>query len=762
MEENKLNIYTSATLSVGGMTCAACVARVEKAICALDGVKSASVNIATEKATISFDKDKIRLSDVRAAIEKAGYSVLDDDCAIYKREQARRKELKVMWLKFIFAAVFALPLLYVAMTPMLPFAIPFSDWLKNLIEHKPLVYAIIQACLVIPPVAAGYKFYLVGYKQLFKGSPNMDTLIAIGTSAALVFSVYNTVLIALGDASKAHSLYFESAAVIVTLIMLGKTLEAVSKGRTSEAIQKLAQLAPMTAIVIVGGKEKEIPVREVCVGDVIVVKPGAKIPVDGVVVDGESSVDESMLTGESIPSVKRKDDEVFAASINGTGNIRIVAKKVGSETVFSQIVKLVEDAQGSKAPIAKTADKVAGIFVPSVCLIALVAAVAWLIGANWNVEFALTVFISVLVIACPCALGLATPTAIMVGTGKGAEYGILIKSGEALETAHKIDTVVLDKTGTITQGKPTLTDVVVIGKMSESEIIGYAVAAERKSEHPLAKAIVEFANGPMLDCEQFESLTGKGVRAVVNGKATLIGNEALLSEYGVNCGLASKSYFELAQSGKTPVYVAVDGVTVGVIAVADVVKQTSLQAIQRLKQMGIEVVMLTGDNRLAAEAIANLVKIDRVIAQVLPSDKADVIKRLQSEGKTVAMVGDGINDAPALAVSNVGIAIGSGTDVAIESADIVLVHSDLRDVSAAIELSKKTMRIIKQNLFWAFGYNTVGIPVAAGLLYLLGGPLLSPMIGAAAMSMSSVSVLLNALRLKRFAPSSVQEQEGEK
>ena len=755
MEEIKEKTNTNATLSVGGMTCAACVSRVEKAIDSLDGVQSVSVNIATEKATVVFDKEKLRLSDIKGAIEKAGYTVMDDsDDAIQKREQARRKELKLMWAKFIFAAIFALPLLYVAMVPMLPFSLPLSSWLNYLMESKSLTYAIIQACLVAPPVAAGYKFYLVGYKQLFKASPNMDTLIAIGTSAALIFSVYNTVLIALGDASKVHSLYFESAAVIITLIMLGKTLEAVSKGKTGEAIQKLIGLAPMSAIVVINGEEREMHVSEVCEGDIIVVKPGAKIPVDGIVTEGESAVDESMLTGESMPSLKRRGDEVFAASINGTGNIKLVAKKVSGETVFSQIVKLVEDAQGSKAPIAKTADKVAGVFVPSVCLIALVAAVAWFIGTGWNIEFALTVFISVLVIACPCALGLATPTAIMVGTGKGAEYGILIKSGEALETAHKIDTVVLDKTGTITQGAPSVTDVVVQGEISESELVSYAAAAERKSEHPLAKAIVEFDKGSnQLQCEQFETFTGKGVRAIVCGKVTLIGNETLLREYEVDCSKMRKNYHELAQDGKTPIYVAIDGVMAGIIAVADVVKETSLQAIQRLDQMGIEVVMLTGDNKLAASAIAKSVGIQRVIAEVLPSDKADVIKRLQSEGKTVAMVGDGINDAPALAVSNVGIAIGSGTDIAIESAEIVLVHSDLCDVSSAIELSKKTMRIIKQNLFWAFGYNTIGIPIAAGILYLFGGPLLSPMIGAAAMSMSSVSVLLNALRLKRFIPS---------
>jgi len=738
-------------IGVGGMTCAACVGRVERAISSLDGVSKVFVNIATEKAAVTFDKSKVRQHQINEAIKKAGYSVIEDGVdAAEKREEQKRKELKAMWTKLIVSACFALPLLYVAMVPMLPFAMPFSRALHTLMDKYPLVYALIQLVLVVPSVCVGYKFYTVGYKALFSKSPNMDSLIAVGTSAAIIFSIYSTVLIAMGDGSKVHSLYFESAGVIITLILLGKSLEAVSKGKTGAAIKKLMGLAPKTAIVIIGDEEKEIPIAEVCVGDIIVVKPGSKVPVDGIVVEGETSIDESMLTGESIPVRKRSGDKVFAASINTTGSIKFRAERVGGDTALAQIIRLVEEAQGTKAPIAKIADTVSGIFVPTVCLVALVSALAWLFGTRFDVEFALTIFISVLVIACPCALGLATPTAIMVGTGLGAEHGILIKSGEALETAHKITTVVLDKTGTVTCGKPTVTDIDTFCNMDSNEMLALCASAERQSEHPLAVAIVEYASGRVNipHCDLFEALAGRGIKAEVLGKQILVGNALLMSEFGI-AGGADERVASLADEGKTPMLVAVDGVLCGIIAVADVVKETSAKAIARLHEMGIEVVMLTGDNQKTANAIAKQVGVSKVIAEVLPSDKSEVVKRLMAEGKTVAMVGDGINDAPALAVSDVGIAIGSGTDVAIESANIVLVHSDLMDVSAAITLSKKTIRTIKQNLFWAFGYNTVGIPVAAGVLHLFGGPLLSPMIGAAAMSFSSVSVLLNALRLKK-------------
>lgn len=764
MEENNTLIENAAkqdvTLSIGGMTCAACVRRVEKAIAGLDGVEKAFVNIATEKASVTFDPQKVRLSEIRIAVEKAGYSVLQSDGAdaFNKQEEAKRKELKIMWIKLAISALFALPLLYIAMVPMMPYVrLPGANALDRLMMNYPLIYALIEFCLVIPPICVGYKFYTVGFKSLIKRSPNMDSLIAVGTTAAVIFSLYNTFMIALGDFSGVDGLYYESAAVIITLIMLGKSLEAVSKGKTGAAIKKLMGLAPKTAIIIENGEEKEIRIDEVCVGDVIVVKPGGKIPVDGIVLEGETSIDESMLTGESIPVEKKAGDKVYAASINGTGNIRFRAEKVGNDTALAQIIKLVENAQGSKAPIAKIADVVSGYFVPTVCVIALLAGIGWLIGTRGDFEFALTIFISVLVIACPCALGLATPTAIMVGTGKGAENGILIKSGEALETAHKVNAVILDKTGTVTQGKPTVTDILPFGKFDKKELLLFAASAEKGSEHPLAQAIVQYAEtngGQIMSCARFNSLTGRGIQATLQGKEILIGNGKLMKEFDVEYGFAEENYDKLAGDGKTPMFVAIGGELAGIVAVADVVKPTSAEAVQRLRNMGIEVVMLTGDNKKTAVAIAKQVGINKVLAEVLPQDKSDEVKKLQDAGKKVAMVGDGINDAPALALADVGIAIGSGTDVAMESADIVLMHSDLRDVPTAITLSKKTMRNIKQNLFWAFAYNTIGIPIAAGLLHIFGGPFLNPMIAAAAMSFSSVSVLLNALRLKFFTPES--------
>lgn len=766
--ENGCAALQEALLPIGGMTCAACAKRVEKAIAALDGVDKAFVNIATEKAAVTFDAQTVRLSDIRTAVEKAGYTVLQTEGGAAAEEQARakRRELKLMWIRFAVSAVFALPLLYIAMVPMISFVrLPGASALDDLMMNYPLVYALVEFALVIPSVVVGYKFYTVGFKSLIKRSPNMDSLIAVGTTAAILFSLYNTYLIALGDFSGVDSLYFESAAVIITLIMLGKSLEAVSKGKTGAAIKKLMGLAPKTAIIVDKGVEKEIRIDEVCVGDVILVKPGGKIPVDGVVLEGETAIDESMLTGESIPVEKKAGDKVYAASINGTGAIRFRAEKVGQDTALAQIIKLVEDAQGSKAPIAKIADVVSGYFVPAVCAIALIAGVGWLIGTRGNFGFALTIFISVLVIACPCALGLATPTAIMVGTGKGAENGILIKSGEALETAHKVKTVVLDKTGTVTQGKPTVTDVVPLGEIGEEELLSLAAAAEKQSEHPLAQAIVQFAEGAggqLPPCEKFESLTGRGIAAQIGERNVLVGNGKLMAESGVVYGFAEARYDALAEDGKTPMYLAVNGVLAGIVAVADVVKPTSAEAVARLHALGIEVVMLTGDNKKTAAAIARQVGIDRVFAEVLPQDKSAEVAKLQAEGKKVAMVGDGINDAPALALADVGIAIGSGTDVAMESADVVLMHSDLLDVPTAIQLSKRTIRNIKQNLFWAFGYNTVGIPIAAGLLYAFGGPLLNPMLAAAAMSLSSISVLLNALRLKGFKPQSGRRKRNEK
>jgi Cu+-exporting ATPase len=610
----------------------------------------------------------------------------------------------------------------------------------------PLAYALVELALTAPVVGVGYRFYTVGFKALALRSPTMDSLIAVGTSAAVVFSVVHVVKIAGGDAMAVESLYFETAGVIITLILLGRSLEALSKGRTSEAIKKLMNLAPKTAFVLRDGAEAEIPVAEVELGDIVVVKPGGQVPVDGTVLEGHSAVDESMLTGESIPVEKQPGDQVCAATLNTNGTLRFAAEKVGQETALAQIIRLVEEAQGSKAPIAALADTVAGYFVPIVCGIALAAGVAWWIGRG-DFEFALKIFISVLVIACPCALGLATPTAIMVGTGKGAELGILVKTGEALETARRVTTVVLDKTGTITEGRPEVTD--VVGEVP----LGLVAAAEQTSEHPLGQAIVRYARdqGVTLGAVgDFEAVPGRGLRATVDGQELLVGNRQLMVDNSVTLGEWADQAEALAGQGKTPMLASVNGTLTGIVAVADTVKASSREAVAQLHAMGLQVAMVTGDNARTAAAIAAQVGVDRVLADVLPGAKAAEIVKLQEEGQRVAMVGDGINDAPALAQADLGLAIGSGTDVAIESADIVLIHSDLRDVPTALRLSQRTVRTIKQNLFWAFGYNVLGIPIAAGLLVLFGGPELKPVFAAAAMSLSSVSVLTNALRLKRF------------
>ncbi|AEF82741.1 heavy metal translocating P-type ATPase [Leadbettera azotonutricia] len=753
------------TIPVGGMTCAACSSRVEKAIRKLAGIENANVNLATEKATVVYDPDALRVSAIKDAIVKAGYKALDLSSAgaVDADKLRKQRDIRILWTKFIVAISLAIPLLYIAMAPMITWVhLPFPRALDPM--NFPLVYALTELLMTIPIVAAGYRFYTVGFKALVQRSPNMDSLIALGTTAAILYSLYNVWQIALGHFMAVESLYFESAGVIIALILLGKSLEAVSKGRTSEAIKKLMGLAPKTAIIIQNGVEKEIAIDEVLPGDIIVVKPGAKIPVDGTVVEGHTSIDESMLTGESMPVDKAAGSEVYAATINTTGLIRFKATKVGGETALAQIIKLVEDAQGSKAPIAQLADIVSGYFVPIVCLVAILAGGAWFLAASVNpallpagyfpLKFALTIFISVLVIACPCALGLATPTAIMVGTGKGAENGILIKGGEALETAHKINTIVFDKTGTITEGKPKVTDVIPVG-IEADYLLRIIASAEKGSEHPLGQAIVNGAGEKGLELfavEHFESLTGRGIEALINGAKTLVGNRKLMDERGISLAELEEASDLLAEEGKTPMYAALDGKLAGIIAVADVVKPSSKSAIESLHRMGIEVAMITGDNKKTASAIAKQVGIDKVLSEVLPQDKSNEVKKLQDEGRKVAMVGDGINDAPALAQADIGIAIGSGTDVAMESADIVLMRSDLMDVPTAINLSKRTIRNIKQNLFWAFGYNVVGIPIAAGLLHIFGGPLLNPIFAAAAMSMSSVSVLTNALRLKRFKP----------
>ncbi len=740
------------TIKIGGMTCAACSQRVEKAISKLEGISKVSVNLATEKATLEYDPEVIRISAIKDCIIHTGYQVLVADKNSADQDKVRKeKEIKVLWTKFVIATAFGIPLLYFAMVPMVswwPFPIPRS--LNPMIY--PLRFALLQICLTTPIIIAGYRFYTVGFKALIKRSPNMDSLVAIGTTAAILFSLYNTYQIVQGNFGAVESLYFETAGVIIALILLGKSLEAVSKGKTSEAIKKLMGLAPKTATIISKGKEIELPIEDVEIGDIVLVRPGEKIPVDGVVIEGHTSIDEAMLTGESMPVDKKVGDKVFAASINKNGMIQFKASKVGADTALAQIIKLVEDAQGSKAPIAQMADIVSGYFVPVVCVIALIAFLAWLLTGQ-SLAFSLTIFISVLVIACPCALGLATPTAIMVGTGKGAENGILIKGGEALETAHKINTIVFDKTGTITEGKPEVTDIISTGGIERDQLLRIAASGEKGSEHPLGEAILRGAqkdNLELLPVEAFEAIPGHGIEVTIDHSKVLIGNKKLMDDRGISLGELKERSDQLAKEGKTPMYVAMDGSLAGVIAVADVVKESSAKAIKKLQSMGIEVAMITGDNKQTAEAIAKQVGIDRVLAEVLPQDKSNEVKKLQAEGKKVCMVGDGINDAPALVQADIGIAIGSGTDVAMESADIVLMRSDLMDVPTAIHLSKSTIRNIKQNLFWAFGYNVAGIPIAAGILHLFGGPLLNPIFAAAAMAFSSVSVVTNALRLKGF------------
>lgn len=663
-------------------------------------------------------------------------------------EDPLEKENKRMWLRFKVAVTFGAMLLYIAMGHMIGMPLP------KIIDpiHYPLNFALIQIILLVPIVIAGYKFYTVGFKTLLSGHPNMDSLIAVGTSAAILHGIYATYEISLGKTEFAMELYFETAGVIIALILLGKTLEHRSKGKTSEAIKKLIGLQPKEATVLHGDEEIKMPIEEVEVGDIVLVKPGEKVPIDGVVVEGYTSVDESMLTGESLPVEKVQGSKVVGASINKNGLIKIRTEHVGEETALSKIIHLVENAQGTKAPIAKLADVISGYFVPVVIGIAILSGIVWFIVSG-DSNFSLRIFIAILVIACPCALGLATPTAIMVGTGRGAEEGILIKSGIALETAHKIDAIIFDKTGTITEGKPVVTDIVTTGQLSSETLLKYAASAEKGSEHPLGEAIVaayEKNNGEFIKVERFKNIPGHGLRTTLDGGIRLlIGNEKLMRQENVE-GFDTSSSQTLAKQGKTPMFIAVNGTFEGIVAVADIVKPTSKKAIEKLHEMGIKVAMITGDHTDTAEAIAKEVGIDIVLAEVLPEHKAEEVKKLQTEGYRVAMVGDGINDAPALAQSDVGIAIGSGTDIAMESAEIVLMKNNLEDVPKAIALSKATIKNIKQNLFWAFAYNSAGIPLAAGIVYAFGGPLLNPMFAAAAMSMSSVSVVSNALRLKRI------------
>ena len=738
----------SKQFSVEGMTCAACVIAVEKTAKKTPGVLTAEVNLTTEKLKITVDSATFDPELLKRKIMISGYK-LKTEKSLDEHQKSKDRASKIMLYKFVFSALFTLPLLYIAMGHMI--GLPLPIWLDPHMSAN--AFALTQLFLTLPVVVIGYQFYFIGFKTLIHRNPNMDTLVALGTGAAFIQGIYGTVLI-LTNRVHTTNLYFEVAAVVITLIILGKYFETISKGKTSEAIKKLVDLSPKTAIVLIKGEEHLLPVEDVIKDDLILVKPGERIPVDGLIVEGISSIDESMITGESMPVEKKVGDAVIGASINKNGALTIKATKVGKESTLAQIIKLVEDAQTTKAPIAKLADKISGIFVPIVMVLAGLTFVFWL-SMGKSFDFSFLNMIAVLVIACPCALGLATPTAIMVGTGKGASNGILIKSGEALEKAHEINVVVLDKTGTITQGVPQVKKIISTSQYTEEQLLQIAASLEVKSEHPLGEAIVSMAkskNYKLKPVIGFLNHPGYGVEGIIDNKAIRIGNLKFVNALKVKIGQLQKLADELSEAGNTLVYIVIDQTIVGLIAIADMIKPTSKEAILALQSKGIKVYMMTGDHQITAKAIAKEVGITDVIAEVLPEDKSKEVRKLMDQGYKVAMVGDGINDAPALALADVGIAIGNGTDVAIESADIVLMRNDLRDVSTAIELSKKTITNIKENLFWAFFYNTLGIPVAMGVLYLFGGPLLDPMLAGAAMSFSSVSVVMNALRLKRFKP----------
>ena len=765
--------------NVMGMTCSACSASVERNVKKLEGVELVNVNLLTNSMTVEYDSNITDNNKIIKAVVDAGYNASvfisrgDAEAKNQKPVNLVESETKEMKKRLIVSFAFLIPLLYLAMHHMLNewIGLPVPVFIDE-IFHGPengITFAFTQFLLLLPIVYVNRKYFQVGFKTLSKGSPNMDSLIAIGSTAAIVYGIFAIykigISLGVGDLATADQylmdIYFESAGAILSLITLGKYFETRSKGKTSEAINKLIDLAPKTATVVRGGQELEIPVEEVVIDDLVLVRPGQSIPVDGVIVEGRSSVDQSAITGESIPVEKKVGDKVIVATINKTGFFKFKAQKIGQDTTLAQIIKLVEEASSSKAPISKLADKISGIFVPTVIAIAIVAIITWLLLGQ-SFEFALSIGIAVLVIACPCALGLATPVAIMVGTGKGASNGILIKSAEALETAHTINTVVLDKTGTITEGKPKVTDIVTANGATEQQLLEIAASIEKPSEHPLSTAIVEKANENNIilkDVSEFSSISGRGIAAMIDGQQYIAGNLGMMNDNQINTDILKDVSDTFAEDGKTSLYFADDKNLLGLIAVADVVKPTSQAAIDQLRFMGIDVVMLTGDNKRTAEAIRRQLHIDRVVAEVLPQDKEGEIRSIQSTGKKVAMVGDGINDAPALARADVGIAIGAGTDIAIESADIVLMKSDLQDVVTAIQLSKATMRNIKQNLFWAFFYNMIGIPLAAGVFYGLLGWKLSPMIGAAAMGLSSVSVVTNALRLKFFKPSHLETNQ---
>ena len=743
-----------------GMSCASCAANIESAVSSLPEVSAASVNLATEVLSVTYQLGAINEATICQAVAEAGYQaqVLADQAGASQAQiqqeadqaaQAKASHQAALWRRFWQSAIFALPLLCLAMAEMVGLTLP--TWLSH--RGGGQLFVSLQLALSLPILWLGRSFFLNGFKHLVKGHPNMDSLVALGTSAAVAYSLYSSIQVWLGNHHAAMSLYYESAGVILTLVTLGKYFEARSKGQTSAAIQALIKLAPQEAQVLREGQEVTLPLDQVQVGDLVRVRPGQKIPVDGRVVEGQSWVDESMLTGESLPVAKKVGDQVVGASLNQQGSLIVETDKIGQDTTLAQIIHLVQAAQGSKAPIAQLADRVSAVFVPVVMTLALVAGLAWYLIGGQSWAFALTITIAVLVIACPCALGLATPTAIMVGTGKGAEKGILIKSGTALEMAHQVDAVVLDKTGTLTQGQPQVTDVLPLTGWTPDQLLALAAAAEVNSEHPLGQAIVAGARERELalpEVTDFQSLTGSGIQVRLDQATYYLGNRRLMQEQGLDLGQAEDQAAALAAGGKTPIYVANEHELLGLIAVADPLKETSPEAVRRLKAMGLQVIMLTGDNAKTAQALAAEAGIDQVISDVLPADKAQVVADLQAKGLKVAMVGDGINDAPALAQADVGLAIGRGTDVAIESADMVLMGSDLTSVATAIKLSQATIRNIKENLFWAFAYNVLGIPVAMGVLHLFGGPLLNPMLAGAAMSFSSVSVIVNALRLRRF------------
>jgi len=734
-------------LPLKGIQCASCVQKIEKALLQTRGVTKASVNLATERAKVEYLPTETNLRDIKRAIESTGYEVLElspSDEGLDPEKAIREREYKKLKTKFMAGLILGLIVFLGSSRHWFP-------WIPEIFGNFYVLWAFATPVQFV----IGWQFYRGAWGAFKHRSADMNTLIAVGTSAAYLYSVTATLFPSFFESGGIKpQVYFETSALIIVLILFGRLLEARAKGQTSDAIKKLMGLQPKTARVIRDGKEMDIPVEEVLVGDLITVRPGEKIPVDGILQSGKSAVDESMITGESIPVKKSPGSEVIGATINKTGSFKFKATKVGKDTALAQIIKLVQDAQGSKAPIQRLADVISGYFVPIVISIAIATFVIWFnFGPFPSLTFALLNFVAVMIIACPCALGLATPTAVMVGTGKGAENGILIKGGESLETAHKLDTIVFDKTGTLTKGEPEVTDIIAVNGVSEEDILKYAACAEKNSEHPLAEAIIKRAEEKeikLLDPEQFNAIEGHGIEASINGKEILLGNAKLMRDRQIEIENLETKAEDLAQDGKTPIYISLSGKAAGLIGVADTLKESSVHAVNKLRNMGLKVVMLTGDNRKTAEAIARKAGIDDVLPEVLPEDKVHEIKKLQSGGRRVAMVGDGINDAPALAQADIGIAIGSGTDVAMEASDITLIKGDLSGVVSAIELSKKTIRIIKQNLFWAFFYNTAGIPIAAGALYPFFGILLNPIFASLAMAFSSVSVVSNSLRLRRI------------